>query len=262
MSEENLESLLDEEVEAEEELETEVEESNDDESEESATDESGETEAEAEATDEKTEGEPSSPEGEEEPLTKREEAFLKKANDEKHKRQELEQKYSNQPEKGQEALPDPIDDPEGYAKALQVRNDRNQLATRITLSQELMRDKHADYEEREAQFAELAKTDPSLVAQLQQASNPAKFAYETAVKAERVAQFDNFDDAVKSEVGKQVAAETARIRAEIEKEYSGKLNQAQKIPPSGAKAGSRGSDNSAVAGNDSLTDILGTKEDE
>lgn len=261
MSEENLESLLNDEVETEtaEEEVTDVEESTE-ESEEEETEEATETEESTESTDEK-EGEPSSPEGEEEPpLTKREEAFLKKANDEKRKRQELEQTYSQQQAKEQD-LPDPFDDPTGYAKALEARNERHQLATRITISQEMMRDKHQDYDERELQFVELAKNDPGLIAKMQQSSNPAKFAYETAVKAERVAKFDNFDDAVKSEVEKQVAAATARIKADLEKEYAGKLSQAQKIPPSGAKSGSYGAD-STYAGDDSLSDILGTKEDD
>ena len=255
MSEETLTDLLNDDVEI-----PEVE----------AVEETEAAEEETESTDE-NEGLPSEPEGQEaeqteteetpeeeskgEDFSEREKAFLAKANDEKAKRQELERKLADQDKPEETALPDPIDDPEGYAKALEQRNANSQFAMRVTLSQELMREKHADYDEKEAAFAELMKENPALVQGLHNSSNPAKYAYDLAVKHERMAQFDNFDTAVKSEVEKQVSAATEKLREELEKEYSAKLKTATSLPPSGAK-GSLGSDDT-ISGDESLADILG-----
>lgn len=255
MSEETLDSLLNDDVETEatDLEEAEVETVDDESTEETEAQESDEN---TESTDETEEGEPSSPDEDDQELTPREKAFLAKANDEKRKRQEVESKLGDKHEPEEVVIPDPVEDPQGYARYLKVEGAKQQLATRISISQELMREKHADYDEKEASFMELAKSDPSLIAQLQQSPNPAKFAYEAAVKAERVAQFDNFDDAVKTEVDKQVTAKTEEIRAELTKEFEAKLKQAQTIPPSGAGAASKGVD-STEAGSESLSDILG-----
>ena len=246
MSETTLDDLLNDEVEIEE---TEVEETTE-------TEESEETESTEET------GSPSEPEEnqeeqteEEESFTEREKAFLTKANDEKAKRQELERQLADKEKPAEPELPDPMEDPKGYAKALEQQNAATQFAMRVSVSQELMRDKHEDYDEKEAAFIELTKGDPSLVSQMQRSSNPAKFAYDMAVKNERMAQFDNFETAVKSEVEKQVSSAREQIEKELRKEYEAKLKKAESLPESGAK-GSLGSDDT-IPGDESLTDILG-----
>lgn len=220
-----------------------------------------EAEEDTESTEEET-GSPSEPEDQEqeqtetgESFSEREKAFLAKANDEKAKRQELERKLAEQEQPQEQELPDPVDDPKGYAKALDQRNAATQFAMRVSVSQELMREKHADYDEKEAAFVELAKADPSLATRMQQSTNPAKFAYDMAIKHERMEQFDNFDTAVKTEVDKQLSTARAELEKSIRAEFEAKLKKAESLPPSGAK-GSLGSDDT-IPGDESLTDILG-----
>lgn len=250
MSDQTLDDLLNDEVETEAEIE---------EVEEEAVKETPEPEAESEEAEETEstdeEGTPSVPEEKKEELTDKEKAFLAKANDEKAKRQELERKLAEKDKPEEVKAPDPIEDPEGYAAYVKNQTASIQSAMRIELSQEMMRQSHADYDEKEAAFLELAESNPALISQLQQSTNPAKFAYDTVVKHERMSQFDNFDDAVKSEVEKQLAAAKEAIRNEVEQEYSARLKKANSLPPSGAKQ-SLGSDDT-IAGEESLADILG-----
>lgn len=249
MSEETLNDLLNDEAEtleteeAEETVETEEEETESTEEEEGSTSEPEEQEE--------------NPTEEREPSTEQDKAFYQAMKDERAKRQELERKLESmqaQP-KEPEKVPDPVEDPEGYAKYLDSKNAATQWQIRTSISQEMMRDKHADYDEKEAVFLELAKENPALVSQLQASSNPAKFAYDMAIKHERMSQFDNFDSAVASEVEKQVKARLEAAEAEIRKQYEAKLKKAESLPPSGAK-GSLGSDDT-IPGNESLSDILG-----
>lgn len=123
------------------------------------------------------------------------------------------------------------------------------------MSQAFMRKQHEDYDEKEVAFMDLAKSDPSLLAQAKTHPFPAEFVYQTVQKHERFSKFDSFDDAVKSELDKSRATMEKELRASIEKEYQAKLNRAQSIPPSGA-GGSLGADNTAVT-HESLDDILG-----
>ena len=54
------------------------------------------------------------------------------------------------------------------------------LRERISLSREMMLEKHEDYEELETVFMDMAKENPSLVTQMNASPNPAKFAYNQA----------------------------------------------------------------------------------
>ena len=95
---------------------------------------------------------------------------------ERKKRQELEAKLQAEPEK----LPDPVEDPEGYAAALEQRQAESAFKQKADLSREVMMSIHDDYGDKEAVFMQMAESDPSLVGKLHAAANPAKFAYDTA----------------------------------------------------------------------------------
>jgi len=216
------------------------------------TDDKGE-----ESTDEKDE----SPSDSSDNLSKREQGLYASQKAEREKRQalerELEELKSKQSEGSAEPEQsiDPLEDPKGFADSVTSKIDQVRLATRIETTQELMREKHDDYDDREAQFLELAKGNPALIQQMQAATSPAKFAYETAVKHERFSKFDSFEDAVNAEVEKRTGSTEKDLRAKIEKEFEAKLKTATSLPPSGA-GGSLGGDNTTV-GHDSLQDILG-----
>lgn len=252
--------LSDEEVEATE-AETESEEVEQNESsEQEPTEEAGEETEAAEAdepTGEKTDDAP--PASETDGLTEKERAYYAKARDEARKRQELEaelkQYRDNQAQQEPAKAPDIFEDQDGFIKHYEDRLAQAELNTKVSMSQAFMRKQHEDYDEKEVAFMDLAKSDPSLLAQAKSHPFPAEFVYSTVQKHERFSKFDNFDDAVKSELEKSRAAMEKELREKIEKEYQAKLNKAQSIPPSGA-GGSLGTDNTAVP-DDSLEDILG-----
>lgn len=181
---------------------------------------------------------------------------------ERAKRQDLERQLNelkSQFEKPQEpeTAPDAIDDPEGFHKHIAQQIEQESLKNRITMSQELMRSQHADYDEKEAKFLELAQSDQSLIVQMKSHAMPAKFVMDTVNKHERFSKFDSFDDALKAEVEKTKSDIEKQVEERLRAEYEAKLKKAQGLPPSGA-GGSQESDNTTIQ-NMSLGDILGEK---
>lgn len=153
----------------------------------------------------------------------------KMALDERRKRQELERRYAELEAKlktpeGKEEVVDFFADPD---KALgQVKNEiRIELANaKLEISQELMRERYEDYDELESEFVDLAKDNPVLIKQLSEAKNPAKFAYETALKARKANELndvDTFREKIRAE-------EREKIRAELEAEMKQNAEKAQK----------------------------------
>lgn len=133
--------------------------------------------------------------------------------DERRKRQALESK--------QEAkrIPDPIEDPEGYANHIDARAQQSEFKTRIAISRDLMVDSHPDFEDAERVFMGLVAdadgniTDESLFRKFQAAPNPARFAYNAAKEHLQVQEIKSpaYRDKLKAE-----------IRAELEAEMKGK----------------------------------------
>lgn len=127
-------------------------------------------------------------------------AFQKAAEDERHKRQALEREFEElrrqnaeiqrqlQAQQRPQQQPPEFLDPEGtqflhsrFNAALQERDaayNQALLETRVVQSQEIMRGRHADYDEVEAVFAEAMDADPTLVAKMQAHPMPALFAYQ------------------------------------------------------------------------------------
>lgn len=205
-------------------------------------DEAVETETEAEETAEETTTETTEQEaetGKEEESTEsataadadddKTEWTKKMALDERRKRQELERRYAELEAKlkapeGKEEGVDFFSDPD---KALgQVKDEiRSELANaKLEISQELMRERHEDYDELESEFVDLAKDNPVLIKQLSEAKNPAKFAYETAMKARKANELENVDTFRE----KIRAEEREKIRAELEAEMKQNAEKAQK----------------------------------
>lgn len=105
--------------------------------------------------------------------------------DERRKRQELEAKLAKY-ETGeteqtkQPTRPDVLEDQEGAFRHTEGAIENRILQERINLSRELMLDKHEDYAEMETVFVDLARQNPHLVNEMNNSSNPAKFAYNKA----------------------------------------------------------------------------------
>ena len=111
---------------------------------------------------------------------------------ERKKRQAAETKLAEL--KGDPEAPDPIDDPEGYRKHIQGMHDAAERKIRINTSRSVMVDLKDDFEEKEKVFMGLLgiTTDDdgkivdienrSLYDQFSVNENPARFAYDYAVK--------------------------------------------------------------------------------
>lgn len=225
----------------------------------------GETTTPEPETESKPEQEDSTPESEEKPKeaeaddskpeSKDEDGNWTKAAvlDERRKRQELERQLEQlQTEKKPEEKKDWFDDPEGAASQIKQEFQSQIANTRIELSQEFMRTLHEDYDELEAEFVDLAKGNPAMLAEFQQSNNPAKFAYETARRHREYAELKDVD--------KTRAKMREEIRAELEQEFQQKAEAQQKkrdaIQPSLSSQGKGGLSADDYSGPTPLEDIL------
>ncbi len=98
--------------------------------------------------------------------------------DERRKRQELANRLDSMEQQAAiAARPDPFEDPEGAAQFDRQENTETAFRLRCDMSQEMMRQTHADYDEVESIFMEVAEAHPALAVQLANHPFPAKFAY-------------------------------------------------------------------------------------
>jgi len=145
--------------------------------------------------------------------------------DERRKRQEIErrnadlQKRLDALENGTGKRPDVFDDQEGAFSHLKQEMASELHATRLEMSQELMREKYENYDELEAEFIDMAKDNPVLLKELNESRNPAKFAAETALKARQVAELKDVD--------KLRADIEAKVRKEIEEKLKAEQADAE-----------------------------------
>lgn len=171
---------------------------------------------------------------------------LKAVLDEREKRQkaqklaeELQQKL-DAATKPEDKRPDVFEDPDAAFSHIESKFENERLQDRMDMSRDFMSMLKDDYTEREAQFLELAKEDDTLIQKLRGHPNPARFAYETAVKHEQVQKMENIDQwreeeraRLKQEILDEMkAAEDEKARKEQEKREA--------ITPSLAKGRSDG----------------------
>lgn len=137
---------------------------------------------------------------------------------ERRKRQEAEAKLKelSAPKQEQAAIPDPIEDPNGYANYISQQTAGANLQNRLAMSRELAVSILPDYEQKEAVFLSMVRddegriTDQGLWQRLMAAPNPAKFAYDTANQALMVRERMSPDYEAKIR-----ADERAKIEAEL-----------------------------------------------
>lgn len=103
--------------------------------------------------------------------------------DEKRKRQALEREVTelktvkNEPKTEEKG--DFWDNPDTVISQIETKHQSDLADLRVEMSQEIMRSKYDDYDEKELEFVDLTKKNPGLVEQLRVQSNPAKFIYDT-----------------------------------------------------------------------------------
>jgi len=185
-----------------------------------------EAEAEAPEVEAKDEGRPRDEKGRFIPKGEKEEASppeaeeripVKALQEERRKRQELEaqlmqmQQHLQQPPQQQQAPqgpPDRWEDPEGYdqwlvtqaAHAARAEAYQQFQYQRLAESGNRLRQSTPDYEEKIQVFGQMANANPSLLAQLVQAENPAEFAYNLGKQQIEIAQYGGIDGLIQAKV--------------------------------------------------------------
>lgn len=181
--------------------------------------------------------------------------------DERDKRQkiakELEERdakiaeLSKQPETER---PDVFEDQDGAFQHIEQMLNTARAEDRFALSRDFMSMLKDDYEDKEQAFMDIAKDTPSLREELWKSPNPARFAYETAVKHERLKELDNVDevkDKMRAELREEVKAE---LQAELDQEQESTAKKRDAITPSLAKG--RSTSGLETAEEDDLDDVL------
>lgn len=142
--------------------------------------------------------------------------------DERRKRQELERKLKELEEKltvpAPKEEPQPAPnwelEPQQAASYFQQQVDIARYQDRVAITEEMLRDKHSDYDEVAAIFAAAAKENPQLAAQIFRAPNPARFAYQEGKRLKLL-----------QEIGEDPDAYRNRIEAEILEKHGIKPGQ-------------------------------------
>jgi hypothetical protein len=154
--------------------------------------------------------------------------------DERQKRQELERQLSEvhnylaqlqAPQQQQQQIPDMFEDPDGFkahlaeqiraqlTQELQPAIQHGQTLTRAEVSEMLARQKYEDYDATVEVFKEAMATNPFLLTQLQQAPDPATFAYNAGKQWQQAKSF-----------GTEAPISREQIEAEIRDKIMAELN--------------------------------------
>ena len=159
--------------------------------------------------------------------------------DERRKRQavekQLEELKKAQEEAAKTPRPDLIDDPEGALSHMQAEFDQKLRNQTIAVGQEMMRSMHEDYDTLEAEFVELAKTNPVIAQGVRDAANPAKYAYDIATKAREAAALT--DTSALEKLRQKLRAE---VLAEQEAEKAKQAKKEEALSPSLASSKAEG----------------------
>ena len=117
-------------------------------------------------------------------FTDKEKAFLRAAEEERRKRQDLERQLTELRAKpAAQAAAEPakgfFDDPEAALASFEQRTQTVILKSKLDITEAIARNKYPDFEAKFATFRDLANTTPGLANQWLTSSDPAEFAYKT-----------------------------------------------------------------------------------
>jgi len=115
--------------------------------------------------------------------------------------------------------PDEIDDPEGARDFDQQQFADQRWNDRVSMSKEIMRELHEDYDDVEAVFRAEAVNNPALAAQLAQHPFPAKFAYNEGKRLTKLQELgEDPEAAIQKRVDEAVAKAKEEFIAELKKQ--------------------------------------------
>ena len=191
-------------------------------------------------------------------LSDKEKAFLRTAEEERRKRQELERRLAALEAKPKEEPGEKKtfwDDPEGNLKSLEDRISVRERAILLNVSERLARSKYADFDEQIEVFAEILKTPagPGIHAQFMSAPDPGEFAYRLGKHTKEVRDAGSID-ALREKIAKE---ERQKLEAEFKKKQEDLEKQRKDLP--GSLSDVKGASRKSVpvwTGPESMEDIL------
>lgn len=157
-------------------------------------------------------------------MTDKEKAFLRAAQEERNKRQELERRLAALEKPP--AAPTPFwDNPEQAINEFKREMQGVALNSRLNTAETIARSKHPDFDDKVAVFAQVLQQTPGLHHQWLSSPDPAEFAYWTGKNHQDLQTLGSID-AMKA----KIEADTeARVRAKIEAEYKAKAEEQAKL---------------------------------
>jgi hypothetical protein len=199
-----------------------------------------------------------------EEFSAKEKALLYAAQEERRKRQELEQQlaqYRQQPQTQQEA-PKPFwEDPDGavaqYQKTIEATKAefaQNFFKQKLEFTEELARVKYPDYNEVVEVFKEVAQQAPGLVQQCMTSQNPAEFAYKLGKHHKEMRDVGSIEE-YKKKAEKELRV---KIEAEMKEKYEKEMKARQELVPSLSDARSTQANKAVWGGPTPLYNILGS----
>jgi hypothetical protein len=141
-------------------------------------------------------------------------AYKRAMREEREKRQALERKLQELQTPKQPV--DPWSDLPGALKSTQEQIREELFVERCNLTEEIVRQKHADFDTVREVFVEAANANPALWAQIRQERNPAEFVYREGLRIRELKDVGGDFAAYRAKIEKDVET---RLRAEFEAKY-------------------------------------------
>lgn len=199
-------------------------------------------------------------------FTDKERAFLKAAEEERHKRQELERRIADMEARNAKAPAAPAgeekqfwDDPETKMREFQTQIERVSIDTRLNTAEMIARSRHEDFDANVAIFGELVRTTPGLREQWLSAPDPAEFAYRLGANHKRLQDAGNIDNLLASERERIEAETRVKIEAEYKARAEAEAKERAALPGSLSDVRGTSRQNATFTGPTSLDDVLGSK---
>jgi len=153
-----------------------------------------------------------------------------------------------------------LEDPNAARDALREEFSETLTMSNISISEEIARDKHDDYEEKIQIFVDEANQNPELWAKFKNAKLPAMYAYKYASRQQKIKALEDLD--VDSFEAKIRADERSKGDGAIQKAVNEALAKVGKLPISMSNERASGGNSSPEwGGPPSIDDMLGNKKE-
>ena len=164
-------------------------------------------------------------------MTDKAKAFLKAAQEERQKRQDLERRLAAlEQSKPKEAEKTFWDDPEGALKRQKEEFQQAAIATRLQTAEMIARSRHTDFDEKLNKFKELAETNPILAQQCFQQNDPAEYAYLVAKNHMAIESAGGVDQLIEKARAEERVKVSAELKAAAEAAAAASAKERAAIP--------------------------------